>query len=186
MMLLAGVAINAIAGATTQVLIMVSDDTQLRTVTFWMLGSFANANWWDIASLAGVILVVTLFFWTLVKPLNAFMLGENVCLHMGFNPSRLKWQVMWGSALMVGLAVATVGVIGFVGLVVPHIARLLVGANHSRLIPMSALLGAILLVYADWFAKGVIQPSELPIGLLMALLGGPFFLLMLFQQRKRW
>jgi len=186
MMLLAGVAVNAIAGAGTQLLISISDDAQLRTVTFWMMGSFANVTWLAVTVLTVVIGVVTLWFWRLAKSLNAFMLGENISLHMGFDPKNLKWQIMWGSALMVGVAVATVGVIGFVGLIVPHIIRLLVGANHRYVIPLSALFGATLLVFADWFAKTVIAPSELPIGLFMALLGGPFFLMMLFNQRKGW
>lgn len=186
MMLLAGVAVNAIAGASSQLLISISDDAQLRTVTFWMMGSFANVDWLSVATLSLVIALVTVLFWRMSKPLNAFMLGENVSLHMGFDPKQLKWKIMWGSALMVGVAVATVGVIGFVGLIVPHIIRLLVGSNHRYMIPLSALLGATLLLFADWFAKTIIAPSELPIGLFMALLGGPFFLMMLFNQRKGW
>lgn len=186
MMLLAGVAVNAIAGASSQLLISISDDTQLRTVTFWMMGSFANVDWTAVMMLSVVVGLVSFAFWRLAKPLNAFMLGENVSLHMGFDPKQVKWKIMWGSALMVGVAVATVGVIGFVGLIVPHIIRLLVGANHKYVIPLSALFGATLLIFADWFAKTIIAPSELPIGLFMALLGGPFFLMMLFNQRKGW
>lgn len=184
MMLLAGVAINAIAGAATQMLVTVSDDTQLRTVTFWMMGSFTSANWQEVALLTLVITILLALFWRMAKSLNALLLGENICLHMGHNPTTMKWQIMWGSAVMVGLAVATVGVIGFVGLIVPHIARLFVGTNHKLLIPLSALMGAVLLIYADWLAKTLIAPAELPIGLFMALLGGPFFLMMLFAQRK--
>lgn len=186
LMLLAGVAINAVAGAATQLLISVSDDSQLRSVTFWMMGSFANVDWYAVMVVTMLTLIISLIFWRLAKPLNAFMLGENICMHMGYDPAKIKWQVMWGSALMVGGAVATVGVIGFVGLVVPHIVRLATGSDHRRLIPLSALAGAVLLVFADWIAKTMIAPSELPIGLLMALLGGPFFLIMLLQQRKGW
>jgi len=186
LMLLAGVAINAIAGAATQLLISISDDSQLRSVTFWMMGSFANVDWPSVIMVSFITLVITLLLWRLAKPLNAYMLGENICLHMGFNAKHIKWQVMWGTAFMVGISVATVGVIGFVGLVVPHIVRLWVGSDHRRLIPLSALAGAILLVFADWVAKTLISPAELPIGLLMALLGGPFFLAMLLKQRKGW
>ncbi|MDX1352736.1 MAG: iron ABC transporter permease [Thiomicrorhabdus sp.] len=186
LMLLAGVAINAIAGAATQLLITVSDDTQLRSVTFWMMGSFANIDWFAVLIIGLTTSIIGVLLWRLAKPLNAFMLGENICMHMGYDPAKLKWKVMWGSALMLGVAVATVGVIGFVGLIVPHIVRLMVGADHRQLIPFSALAGAVLLVWADWFAKTLIAPSELPIGLLMALIGGPFFLLMLVQQRKGW
>ena len=186
LMLLAGVAINAIAGAATQLLISVSDDNQLRSVTFWMMGSFANVDWIAVIIVSLVTFIISVLMWRLAKPLNAFMLGENICMHMGYDPAKLKWQVMWGTAFMVGISVATVGVIGFVGLVVPHIVRLWVGSDHRRLIPLSALAGAILLVFADWVAKTLISPAELPIGLLMALLGGPFFLAMLLKQRKGW
>lgn len=186
LMLLAGVAINAIAGALTQLLVTVSDDAQLRTVIFWMMGSFANSAKEAVWLLGIFTSLVVLFFWRLYRPLNAFLLGENECQHMGFDAKSLKWQIMWGSALIVGLAVATVGVIGFVGLIVPHISRLFVGTNHKHLLPVSALFGAILLVYADWIAKTVIEPSELPIGLFMALLGGPFFLAMLISLRRKW
>ncbi len=186
LMLLAGVAINAIAGALTQLLISISDDAQLRTVTFWMMGSFANVSWPSVIAVFLVTLFTSLALWRLARSLNAFMLGENVCLHMGYDAKKIKWQVMWGSAFMVGIAVATVGVIGFVGLIVPHIIRLWVGSDHRQLIPLSALAGAVLLVFADWIAKTLIAPSELPIGLFMALLGGPFFLVMLLNQRKGW
>ena len=186
MMLLAGVAINAIAGAGTQLLISLSDDAQLRNVMFWMMGSFANSETLNLWILLAVVFVVSFVFWRLAKPLNALLLGEQEALHMGYDPNPLKAKIMWGSAIMVGLAVATVGVIGFVGLIVPHISRLLVGNQHQKLIPFSALLGAALLLYADWIAKTLIQPAELPIGLFMAILGGPFFLMMLLQQRNKW
>lgn len=186
LMLLAGVAINAIAGALTQLMIMLADDAQLRTVIFWMMGSFSNSQL-DVAIILAIIsTIISLLYWRLAPALNALMLGENACLHLGYDVTTLKRQIVWGSALMVGLAVASVGVIGFVGLVVPHITRLLLGANHRLLIPFSALLGATLLVYADWVAKTIIAPSEMPIGLFMALLGGPFFLVMLLQNRKQW
>jgi len=186
LMLLAGVAINAIAGASTQLLISISDDLQMRSAIFWMMGSFANISWPSVTVVLGVTLLTSVGLWRLAKPLNAFMLGENISLHMGYDAKRIKWQIMWGSALMVGVAVATVGVIGFVGLIVPHIVRLWIGTDHRQLIPLSALTGAILLVFADWVAKTLIAPSELPIGLFMALLGGPSFLMMLLQQRKAW
>lgn len=186
LMLLAGVAVNAIAGAGTQLLISISDDLQLRTVTFWMMGSFANVSWSAVSIVTAVTVIMSLLLWRLARPLNAFMLGENISLHMGYDNKHIKWQIMWGSAFMVGVAVATVGVIGFVGLIVPHIIRLWIGSDHRQLIPLSALAGAVLLVFADWIAKTIIAPSELPIGLFMALLGGPFFLVMLLNQRKAW
>lgn len=185
LMLLTGVAFNAIAGALTQLLITFSDDTQLRSVLFWMMGSFANLSWVSVTMVLSMVLVSLIGLWRLVKPMNAFVLGENVCLQMGYEPKWFKWQVMGFSALMVGAAVSVVGVIGFVGLVVPHIMRLWVGSDHRLVLPLSALAGAILLVVSDLFARQILYPAELPIGLLMALLGGPFFLMLLLN-RRRW
>ncbi len=183
LMLLAGVAINAIAGALTGLLITISNDTQMRSVIFWMMGSLSNTAWQDVSLVATVMLLALVALLRLTKPLNAFLLGEQACLHMGYSVQKLKWQVMGLSALVVGSAVALVGVIGFVGLIVPHMVRLWVGPDHRQLIPLSALGGALLLVVADLFARSLLQPAELPIGLLMALLGGPFFLVMLLKRR---
>lgn len=184
LMLLTGVAFNAIAGALTQLLITFSDDTQLRSVMFWMMGSFANLSWSSVTIVLSLVLVSLIGLWRLVKPMNAFVLGENVCLQMGYEPKWFKWQVMGFSALMVAAAVSVVGVIGFVGLVVPHIMRLWVGSDHRLVLPLSAIGGAILLVIADLFARQILYPAELPIGLLMALLGGPFFLMLLLNKRR--
>ncbi len=183
LMLLAGVAFNAIFGALTQLLITFSDDAQLRSALFWMMGSLANLSWFSVGLVSAFVLIATLALWRLVKPMNAFLLGENVSLQMGYEPKWFKWQVMGLSALIVGVSVSMVGVIGFVGLVVPHIIRLWVGADHRLVLPLSALGGAILLVLADLLARQLLYPAELPIGLLMALLGGPFFLMMLLSKR---
>lgn len=186
LMLLAGVALNALTGALIGVLVFVADDTQLRSLTFWMMGSFANLSWVAVLGVGLAATVSLVGLWWLKQPMNAFLLGERTALHMGFNPSRFKWQVMVLSALLVSSAVSVVGVIGFVGLIVPHIIRLCCGADHRALLPLSALAGANLLVYADLLARTVMSPAELPIGLLMALLGGPFFLMMLLAQRGRF
>lgn len=184
LMLLAGVAFNAIFGALTQLLITFSDDTQLRSALFWMMGSLANLSWFSVGMVSVFVLLATLGLWRLVKSMNAFLLGENVSLQMGYDPKWFKWQVMGLSALIVGVSVSMVGVIGFVGLVVPHMIRLWVGADHRLVLPLSALGGAILLVLADLLARQLLYPSELPIGLLMALLGGPFFLMLLMTKRQ--
>ncbi|NPA72067.1 MAG: iron ABC transporter permease, partial [Gammaproteobacteria bacterium] len=168
----------------TQLLITFSDDTQLRSVIFWMMGSFANLSWHSIALVSAVVVAALMGLWRLVNTMNAYLLGENVCLHMGYTPTRFKWQVMGFSALIVGASVSVVGVIGFVGLVVPHIIRLWVGSDHRLVLPLSALGGALLLVVADLMARQLLYPAELPIGLLMALLGGPFFLMLLLSQRR--
>ena len=152
------------------------------------MGSFANVSWQEVAIVATVMVIALMGLWRLMKPLNAFLLGEPACLHMGYAVQSLKWWVMGLSALLVAAAVSLVGVIGFVGLVVPHMIRLWVGPDHRTLIPLSALGGALLLVLADLFARSLLHPAELPIGLLMALLGGPFFLVMLLKRRdlRQW
>lgn len=183
LMLLAGVAINAVAGALTGLLITVSSDVQLRSVMFWMMGSFSGVSWQGVSLMGVVGLIVLARLLSLSRALNALLLGEQNCLHMGYALQSLKWQIMGLSAVLVGISVSLVGVIGFVGLMVPHMVRLWVGPDHRMLIPLSALGGAVLLVLADWLAKSVMQPAELPIGLLMALLGGPFFLMMLLKRR---
>ena len=156
LMLLVGVAFNAIFGALTQLLITFSDDTQLRSALFWMMGSLANLSWFSVGIISVFVSVSTVGLWRLVKPMNAFLLGENTCLQMGYEPKWFKWQVMGFSALIVGVAVSVVGVIGFVGLVVPHIIRLWVGSDHRFVLPLSALGGAILLVFADLLARQLI------------------------------
>lgn len=186
LMLLAGVAINALMGAGTQMLLSIADLVELRSVTFWLMGSLANVSWGAVLWAAVLIGVSTFALWRLVRAMNGFVLGEHSAFYLGFDTQRFKWQVIFFSALMVSAAVALVGVIGFVGLVVPHIIRLWVGADHRLVLPLSALGGALLLVIADWFARIVLYPLELPIGLLMALLGAPFFLVMLLKRRQGW
>ncbi|WP_130536765.1 FecCD family ABC transporter permease [Thiomicrorhabdus indica] len=183
LMLLAGVAVNALMGAGTQMMMSIADLIELRNVTFWLMGSLANLSWSSVAWVSVVVAVSTIFLWRMVRDMNAFVLGESSARFMGYNTQRFKWQVIFFSALMVSSAVAFVGVIGFVGLVVPHIVRLWVGADHRWVLPLSALAGALLLVLADWFARVLIYPLELPIGLLMAFLGAPFFLWMLLKRR---
>lgn len=185
LMLLTGVAFNAIAGALTQLLISFSDDTQMRSAVFWMMGSFSNLAWSVVVAVSVITVVSSLLLWRLSRTMNAFLLGERTCLQMGFDSKWFKWQVMGLSALMVAASVSVVGVIGFVGLVVPHIIRLWVGADHRLVLPLSALGGAVLLVLADLLARQLLYPAELPIGLLMALLGGPFFLMLILRQRQQ-
>jgi len=129
---------------------------------------------------------MAVFFVTpwIARPLNALLLGEAVAGHLGFSPQRVKQIAVVSVALAVGAAVSVSGLIGFVGLVAPHLVRLLLGVDHRVLLPASALLGALLLVLADMFARTVVAPAELPIGIVMALIGGPFFLLLLMQRRR--
>lgn len=183
-MLLAGIALNALAGAGTGVLTFVADDAQLRDLTFWTLGSLGGATWSALAVLAPCILACVLAAPLLARPLNVMLLGEQEATHLGIDAQRVKRLVVAGAALCVGAAVAVSGIIGFVGLVVPHLLRLAVGPDHRTLLPGSALLGAALLVAADLLARTVVAPAELPLGIVTALVGGPFFLWLLLRQKQ--
>ncbi|WP_421718467.1 FecCD family ABC transporter permease [Algiphilus sp.] len=183
LLLLAGIAINAIANAGVGVLTFLADDTQLRTLTFWTMGSIAHASWEDIRMLLPWMLLLVIAVPWLARPLNAMLLGEAVAGHLGFPAHRMKQAAVLVCALAVGAAVALTGLIGFVGLVAPHIVRLAGGVDHRWLLPASALLGAALLIAADTLARVIVAPAELPIGLVTALIGGPFFLLLLMRQR---
>ncbi|AZR82994.1 FecCD family ABC transporter permease [Thiomicrospira sp. S5] len=185
LMLLTGIAINAIAGSATGILTYFATDEELRTLTFWTMGSIASASWQDLAVATVPILVAVLLLPYFARPLNAFLMGEAVTSHMGFNVKQLKWGVIALTALSVGAAVSVSGVIGFVGLVAPHIVRLILGPDHRWVLPGSALVGAILVVASDMFARTVLSPAELPIGIVMSAIGGPFFLWLLIQRRSR-
>lgn len=184
MLLLTGIAINAISGALTGIMVFSADDQQLRSFTFWTMGSLANGVWSNLAVSAPIILSTAIVSPFLAKGLNALLLGEAEARHLGFSPDRLKIQVIVLVSLSVGSAVAFCGMIGFVGLVVPHLIRLAVGPDHRTLLPASALLGASLLLLADMLARSLGSPAELPIGLLTASLGGPFFLWLIAKQGR--
>lgn len=184
-MLLAGVAISAVSGAGIGYLNYVADDQMLRDLTLWSMGSFAGANWQSI-TLCGITLLGLYFYFTRrAMELNALLLGESEARHLGIPIQRLKRALIVLSAVGVGVTVSAAGMIGFVGLVVPHLGRMLVGPDHRNLLPVSALLGALLLTIADMFARVAAAPAELPIGIVTALVGAPFFLYLLFQQKGK-
>ncbi|MCG6391205.1 iron ABC transporter permease [Vibrio fluvialis] len=184
-MLLAGVAISAVSGAGIGYLNYVADDQMLRDLTLWSMGSFAGANWQSI-TLCGITLLGLYFYFTRrAMALNALLLGESEAHHLGIPIQRLKRALIVLSAVGVGVTVSAAGMIGFVGLVVPHLGRMLVGPDHRNLLPVSALLGALLLTIADMFARVAAAPAELPIGIVTALVGAPFFLYLLFQQKGK-
>ncbi|MFD2676654.1 FecCD family ABC transporter permease [Camelimonas lactis] len=180
-MLLAGVALAALAGALTGLLVYVADDRQLRDLTFWSLGSLGGATWTKVAAVAPAVLLVIVAAPVLARGLNALLLGEAEAYHVGVAVQRLKRLAILLTALAVGVAVAACGAIGFVGIVVPHVIRLACGPDHRVLLPASALLGGSLLVGADVLARLLVSPSELPIGILTAAVGAPFFLWLLLR-----
>ncbi|MEO1190558.1 MAG: iron chelate uptake ABC transporter family permease subunit [Pseudomonadota bacterium] len=182
-LLLAGIAINAIAAAAMGFLIYLADDQQLRQVTIWTLGSLAGRPWGDLIPVVPVICLAVVGIFALARPLNALLLGEQEAYHLGVEVESMKRRLVFLVALATGAAVAVSGVIGFVGLVVPHLVRLLLGGDHRLLLPASAVAGASLLLLADLAARHVVLPAELPIGILTSLLGGPFFLWLLLRRR---
>jgi iron complex transport system permease protein len=184
-MLLAGIAVNALCGAGIGLMTYIATDDQLRDITFWSLGSLGRANWNMIAAMLPFVLAALLPLPLLAQALNVFLLGEAEAGHLGINVEQIKTLVVVLAALAVGAGVAVAGMIGFVGLVVPHLIRLVVGPDHRRLLPASALLGASLLVAADLLARTIAVPAEIPIGIVTALMGGPFFLWLLLWDRGR-
>jgi len=184
-MLLAGVAINALAGAGTGLLIFLADDNQLRDITFWNLGSLGGVTWRSLTAVSPFMLAAIFLLPRSANDLNAFLLGESEARHLGVNTQQVKSMVVFLSAAAVGAAVSVAGIIGFVGLVVPHLIRLAAGPDHRLLLPASVLLGASLLLLADLFARTVVIPAELPIGIVTALAGAPFFLWLLLRGQKR-
>lgn len=183
-MLLAGVAVNAVAAAGTGAFVFASDDQQLRDFTFWTLGSLGGATWSGIAGTVPLLLVGLLPALFLARPLNALLLGPAEARHLGVDVGRVKRIVVGSAAVTVGAAVALAGIIGFIGLVTPHLVRLGFGPDHRLVLPGSALLGATLLVLADLASRVVVAPAELPVGVVTALLGGPFFLWLILRDRR--
>jgi iron complex transport system permease protein len=185
LMLLGGIAVAALAMSVTGLLIFISSEQQLRELTFWSMGSLSGASWTKVASLLACWALAIPFLPLLVKTLDRFALGEAEAGYMGVNVERSKLVAIVLTALLTGCAVAMSGVIGFVGLIVPHLLRLGIGPSHKALLPLSALLGAMLMLIADLVARSVAAPAELPIGIITAALGGPVFLWMLMTSPAR-
>lgn len=182
-MLLAGIAVNALAAAGTGLFTYIADDAQLRTITFWSLGSLGGATWESLAGLLPFVLIPLISIPLTGQTLNALLLGKAEAGHLGMNVDRANVIVITMTTLCVGASVAVAGVIGFAGLVTPHLLRLIIGPDHRMLLPGSALLGGILLITADLAARTIAAPAELPIGIITAAIGAPFFLWLLMNKR---
>jgi iron complex transport system permease protein len=183
-MLLAGIAIAALAGALSGVLVYIASDNQLRDLTFWGMGSLAGATWIKILA-AGPIIAAALFVAAfLSKGLNALTLGEATAAHLGVPVQKFKIAAIVAVAGATGASVAVSGGIGFVGIVVPHLLRLVIGPDHRYLLPATALLGSTFLLFADAISRTIVAPAELPIGIVTAAFGGPFFLWILLRRRN--
>ncbi|MGJ0193265.1 FecCD family ABC transporter permease [Pantoea sp. RRHST58] len=183
-LLLVGIAINALCGAAVGVLSWLSNDQQLRQLSLWGMGSLSQAQWPMLAVCAAFILPALLLTQRRARHLNLLQLGEEDAHYMGLDVRRTQRQLLTLSALLVGAAVSVSGIIGFVGLVVPHVMRFCLGSDHRWMLPGSALAGAILLLLADTLARTLVVPAEMPVGLLTSLLGGPWFLWQILRQQR--
>jgi len=181
--LLGGLAIAALSNAGIGLLVFVADDQQLRDITFWLLGSLAGATWPKALALLPFLVLAVLMVPRIARGLDLLVLGEAEAFHAGVSVQRLKILSMVLVSAATGAAVAVSGVIGFVGIVVPHLIRLAVGPAHALLLPSSMLLGAALMLCADTAARTMAAPAEVPIGIITAAIGAPFFLILLLRRR---
>ena len=185
-LLLAGLAITSLVNAVLGLALHWADDAELRNLTFWLLGSLGGARASHVTVALPFLVVPVILALRLAPPLDALLLGEEEARHLGIDVERLKRKAIALAAVAVGAAVALAGVIGFVGLLIPHLIRLGLGPGHGALLPRAALGGAGLIVLADIVARTAFPPTELPIGVLTALLGAPFFLWLLLRQEGRF
>ena len=184
-LILAGIAVNVMASALIGLLSYMATDDALRQITFWSLGSLAAAGWWWVAAMLLALIAAVLFWPRRLRQLDALLLGEVEARSMGVSVRRMQWLVVLWVAVFVSLAVSACGVIGFIGLISPHLARLLTGAAHRRVLPLAVVLGGCLLVAADTLARTLIAPAELPIGIVTTLLGAPVFIALMLREKRR-
>lgn len=183
-LILIGVAINALCFALIGLVSFYADDSALRLINYWTMGSLAGAGWSSLLKGLPLLLVALVGLYLLREKINLLLLGESEARYLGIDIVRLKGQIVLLTALGVGAAVSLTGLVGFVGLVVPHITRLLVGANMSNLLLVCGLIGALMMLVADWFARNLVTPAELPIGIVTAMIGAPIFVYLLYRQQR--
>ncbi len=183
-LLLTGIAINALVAAFIGLSSYLANDEQLRNLSFWTMGSLAGANWMIVSLMMIVLLGAFIYTQRLTVQINALSLGESVASQLGINLKQLRQRIIVMVAFLSACAVAWCGMIGFISLIAPHIARVIVGPDHRQVLPLSMLFGGLLLLIADTLARTVAIPAEIPVGIFTALLGAPFFLSLLAKQRK--
>ncbi|MGN0953887.1 FecCD family ABC transporter permease [Dialister sp.] len=182
-LLLAGMALSAVCSAFSSFIVYFANDKDgIQTITYWLMGSLAGARWNELAVIAPIVILSVLFFWTQSRVLNLMLLGDEAAITMGTDLHVYRQAYLLVSSLIVGFAVYSAGVIGFVGLIIPHVIRMVVGPDHKRLVPVSALVGAIFLVICDGLCRIIIPHTELPIGLLISLIGAPCFIYLMISK----
>ncbi len=183
-LLLVGIAINALCAAAVGMLSWISNDAQLRQLSLWGMGTIGQAQWSMLLVAATLMVPSSLVVWRMAAQLNLLQLGDEEAHYLGVNVPKLQRLMLLCSALLVASSVAICGIIGFIGLVVPHLMRLWLGADHRALVPGSLLMGALLLLVADTVARTLVAPAEMPVGLITSIIGAPWFLWMIFKQGK--
>ncbi|MCR4443180.1 MAG: iron ABC transporter permease [Peptococcaceae bacterium] len=183
-MLLAGIAISAFMSSIISLMMLLHHD-ELSRIVFWTMGSFSLVTWRNVLFSAPLITAGCLVMFAYSRELNAIMTGEEIAEHLGVNTEAVKKVVLTAGALVTAAAVAVTGIIGFVGLIVPHICRLLVGPDNRILVPFAALAGAIFLILADTLARLILAPAEMPTGIITAAVGGPFFIYLLIRSKMK-
>jgi len=178
-LLLVGIAINSVCMSGVGFMSYTARDAQARSITFWNLGNFNGANWQQVMIVGAVALIVFTISFRYSKQLNALLLGEEEASYLGVSPDKLKRRILLLNTIMVSVATAFVGVITFMGLIVPHVLRLLIGSDNKRLLPASIITGAILMILADLGARLLLAPAEMPIGIITSLVGAPVFIILL-------
>lgn len=182
-LILAGVAVNAIAFAMIGAMVYISDDRQLRDLTFWTMGSLGGSNWTLVLITGSVAVAASLVLARMGRVLDLFQIGERAAFHAGLDVEAAKLRVAVCSAAAVGAITAAAGPIGFIGLVAPHMARLIIGPSHRFVLPAAVLIGATLALASDLCVRTLVPPAEPPIGLATSLIGGPFFLWLLIRMK---
>ena len=182
-LLLAGMALSAVCGAFSSFIVYFANNKEgMQTIAYWMMGSFAGAKWETLAVIGPIVLLAVLFLWTQSRMLNLMLLGDESALTLGTDLHIYRQIYLLVSSLIVGFVVYAAGMVGFVGLVVPHVIRMLVGTDHKKLIPVSAMTGAVFLVIADGLCRVIIPRTELPIGILISLIGAPCFVYLMIKK----
>ncbi|GAB3707318.1 FecCD family ABC transporter permease [Nocardiopsis oceani] len=184
-LLLTGIAVNAVAGAAIGLMTNFSQDAEIQTITFWQLGSVSTATWSKVAAIAPCLLLGLAVIPVYARRLDLLALGEGPARHLGVDVERMRLVLIGAMALLTSAAVAFAGIVAFVGLVVPHIVRMVAGPGHRVLLPASALGGGLLLLAADLLARTVAAPAEIPLGVVTAAIGGPFFFYLLHRTRAK-
>ena len=182
-LILAGMALSAVCSSFSNFIIYIANDkTGMQSVTYWLLGSLAGAKWETDIIILPIVIIACLFFWSRYRVLNLMLLGDDVSITLGTDLHKPRHIYLIITSIMIGLSVFCAGVIGFVGLIIPHAVRMIFGTDHKKLIPISALVGSIFMIFADALSRIIIPNSEIPIGILISMVGAPVFIYLMVKK----